>query len=483
VNDQVDNPNGPGPDEPMPPDERQALEEHGIEVEFDDMPVEDLPRRAASITLREEGEERETVSLDPAHQSLNQALRVSFTLLKFVMIILAVLFITSGFRTVEEDSRGLKLLFGAVQGDGAVDPGATWTYPQPLGELVVVEVSPQDLTVDAFVPDRRESEMGQPLSQLRRTRGVGLDPANDGYLLTSDGNIVHAIWSVQYRVDDVVAFEKNVARDNREDIVRVAIERGIVHSIGRTTIDDPEEEVYDPLVGSRDAIAAAVRREAQGMLDHWDVGVQIMSVTLDEAIPPPPIRDVFNQVGDAVNETETLRNQARSDATELLKGVAGGADERLVELIARYGEHLELDEQEQADIVYERIVGILAGSPLPQDDGVVVSGEVTRILEAAKEYQTVVRQQAESDYRRFVSFRDQFDKAPEVLISRLWLDAYMAVMRSELTQTIYIPEGTEELEVLVGLDRDVVRALEAKKREQEAEEAERAYAEERGLSR
>ena len=77
--------------------------------------------------------------LDAAGRSLSDALRISFTILKVIMIILVVAFLASGFRTVGPDEKALVLRFGKIQGIGdeaILGPGAHWVFPYPIDELV-----------------------------------------------------------------------------------------------------------------------------------------------------------------------------------------------------------------------------------------------------------------------------------------------------------------------------------------------------------
>src|SRR5436190_19042654 len=70
------------------------------------------PRRAGSMTLREGVQGPGTSPLDPANQSLADALRVMMRLLQVTMLILAILYLGSGMHRVNEGERGIQLLFG-----------------------------------------------------------------------------------------------------------------------------------------------------------------------------------------------------------------------------------------------------------------------------------------------------------------------------------------------------------------------------------
>ena len=73
-------------------------------------PMEAQPQRPVPVAAEAEP------SLDPAQQSLSDALRLSFAVLKVVMIVLAVFFLASGFFTVNQKQAALVLRFGVPLG-------------------------------------------------------------------------------------------------------------------------------------------------------------------------------------------------------------------------------------------------------------------------------------------------------------------------------------------------------------------------------
>ena len=99
--------------------------------EHDDLsmppPEEEAPRRAASARLEVRGGPgREAMlreALDPANQSLRDALRLSFRVLQLVMVVLVVVFLFSGLKTIEPGQIGLRLQLGQLE-EEALEPGA-----------------------------------------------------------------------------------------------------------------------------------------------------------------------------------------------------------------------------------------------------------------------------------------------------------------------------------------------------------------------
>ena len=63
--------------------------------------------------------------VDAGSQALSEALRSSFAIIRFVMIVLVVVFFASGFFTVGPDQRAIILRFGKPLGEGR--EGLAWT--------------------------------------------------------------------------------------------------------------------------------------------------------------------------------------------------------------------------------------------------------------------------------------------------------------------------------------------------------------------
>ena len=101
----------------------------------------EAPRRAASARFEVAGRDDLRGSmdmrdaLDPATQSLGDALKLSYRILQAGIVALCVVFVFSGFQSVPEGSTGIKTLFGAIaggdeSGDAQVQPGLQpfWPY-------------------------------------------------------------------------------------------------------------------------------------------------------------------------------------------------------------------------------------------------------------------------------------------------------------------------------------------------------------------
>ena len=135
------------PDHPEPPAARDGADLGEVPVEEE--PVESPPpRRAASARFEVETEVGSRAALreamDPANQSLAEALRLSYRVLQVVIVILVGLFLVSGCQNVGPGQSGVMTFFGKIQtvgGSQALEPGRHWSrWPFPAGDFKVFEV-------------------------------------------------------------------------------------------------------------------------------------------------------------------------------------------------------------------------------------------------------------------------------------------------------------------------------------------------------
>ena len=75
--------------------------------------------------------------LDAANQSLADALRSSFSILKGIMILLIVLYLFSNVRRVDSHEQALMLRLGSLQ-PRTLGPGLAWGLPYPIDEIITL---------------------------------------------------------------------------------------------------------------------------------------------------------------------------------------------------------------------------------------------------------------------------------------------------------------------------------------------------------
>src|SRR6185503_18283642 len=119
-------------------------------VESEPLQEEEAPRRAASAQFVVEGgvgsEALLRDAMDPANQSLAEALRLSFRVLQAVIVVLIVLFLASGFKTVDDGYSGVRTLWGRIV--QSLSPGPKFSvYPYPAGEFITFKAENREVNL------------------------------------------------------------------------------------------------------------------------------------------------------------------------------------------------------------------------------------------------------------------------------------------------------------------------------------------------
>jgi membrane protease subunit HflK len=273
---------------------------------------------------------------DAGSRALAEALRSSFVIVKVIMVLLAVLFLGSGLTTVGPQEKAVILRFGKPVGEGEdalLGPGFHWAWPPPIDEVVKIPIS-QVQTVQSTIgwyatTAAREATGAEP------PPGTSLNPATDGYLLTADGNIIHARGTLRYRISEPgLRYEFDFV--NASNLVQNAFNGALIYAAANYTVDD---------VLTRDAAGfrEKVRRRLEQLIARDQLGVTVDLVEV-QTIPPRQLKEAFAAaLGAEVDRAKTL-NDAKSYANQTLSRaeaekaarISAGETERtrLVEFVA-----------------------------------------------------------------------------------------------------------------------------------------------------
>ncbi len=435
--------------------------------------VHDDEPRAASVRLRaEEGSQSvsERQRMDTANQSLADALRITYGLLKAAMVVLVVLFVVSGVQSINEGERGIAVRFGKPVRQN-LEPGFAWSFPYPIGEIVRVESGTVELPVAAaFMPNlpgdnSLETIMGANIERFNSSSS--LKPGSDGSNITADLNIAHTQWTINYRRADHAEFVSNIYPENERRIIHSAVRQAVVHVMAETTIDDL-------LKNSSESISNQVREQAQRTLNGIGSGIEIDRVVLTRKNAALSLRSKFSSVQTAAQNAGKQREDALLLRDQLLNEVAGRASTLLVEQINEYERLIELGEADEAEAQLARIDAILEGRPVEIDGETIVSlvsGEVSELL---KDAQTQASNRVNNAIAQLENFRSklaQYEANPKLMIARDWSSAMGEFLDKDSVSTILLPEGVDA-EVFINNDPDIARELDRIRKRREAEEAE-----------
>lgn len=428
--------------------------------------------RGPSVRLRDPaGAGTQGPRMDPANQSLADALRFTYGLLRVVMIVLVALFFVSGVKTINEGERGIRVMFGRPVSDN-LEPGLHLNAPYPVGEMVRVESGTVEVKLGrAFMPyssRARTDTEAMTLPAENFSSDSKLKPGRAGSNITADLNIAHTQWTINYRRVDHEEWAENVAPGYEESMVRAAIQRGVVHALAGVTIDNL-------LKDSGDSVAATVKKKAQDSLDRMKTGIVIDRVALSRKIPPVRLLDRFSSVQAAAQNASKQREDALLIHDQMMNRAAGPAAPLLIKLINEYERLIELNEAEEAEALLADIDALLEGRPVEIDGQIqaagLVSGEVARVINDARGQVSTMISQSIADRDYFLAKQAQLESNPRLMISRDWSDAMTQFMAKDFVQAMILPEGVDLAELLISEDPEIRRELDRERKRAEAEEA------------
>lgn len=362
-------------------------------------------------------------ALDPAQESLGDALRVSFAVLKVVMLILLVWYLFSGVFKVEQQEVKVKLRFGNIVGDTPAEQVRTagrlyFGWPYPIEQVIRIDTTPRFLNVDqAFYFEIPPGSTPDQIAAADRP----LNPERDGYVVTADASIVHLKLIVQYNVgresgesvspERVIQWLHNVGNAEKErELMRLAVERG--------TIGYAATHAADSMIdGWSEAERNELRDLIQKSLDEARSGLVTMQVTVSEPMVPPSVRMAFNEVVNAESEKRQAIEGARSERARILGGVAGAAHEALWGMIEGYQKAREQGRAEESETRWRELSVVLTTLTLP--DGTSIGGEVASRISAARTYRTQIIQSWQAEITRFNELVSSYEKFPNVTIAQL----------------------------------------------------------------
>lgn len=267
-------------------------------------------------------------------------------------LVIVLLWLASGFHIVHEGERGVVLRFGEL---ARVEPsGLHWRMPYPIDELFIVNVE-----------GVRTIEIGY------RNRPSQKVP-EEALMLTEEENIVDVQFAIQYALADAADYLFSMI--DPDETVRHAAESAIREVAGR---HDMDFVLYE----GRTALASEVKSVLQTLLDRYQSGIRIASVTMQNAQPPEEVQPAFDDAVKAsqdrerqINEAEAYRNdvvpKARGMASRVVEEAEGyrekivseaeGDTARFRHLLAAYDKNQQLMRQR---LYLETMEEILAKNP------------------------------------------------------------------------------------------------------------------------
>ena len=270
-----------------------------------------------------------------------------------IILIIILIWLATGFYIVDQGSRGVVLRFG--KNTEITQPGPRWHIPYPV-ETVEVVNQEQVRTIEVGY---RSSSSGVASQELR-----------ESLMLTGDENIIDLQFAVQYNLKSVQDFL--FYNRSAENSVRGAAETAIREIVGKSEMDFV-------LYEGREEIAFKTKTLMQDILDRYQTGINVTSVTMQNAQPPEQVQAAFDDAVKAKQDQERQKNEGQAYANDVVPKARGSA---------------------------------------------------SRLIEEANGYKVSIENEATGNASRFEQIMVEYNRAPEVTKKRLFLEAQEEILSS-----------------------------------------------------
>jgi len=218
-----------------------------------------------------------------------------------LIALVLVVWLGSGFYTVDEKQRGVVFTFGKYS--ALTSPGLRWRMPFPIQSHEIVNLS-----------SVRTVEVG-----YRNT--VKTKVLKESIMLTDDENIIDIQFAVQYTLKDPLDYLFNNKRP--DDTVLQVAETAFREVVGRSKMDFV-------LYEGREQVATDAQKLMQDVLDRYKTGIAISRVTMQNAQPPEQVQAAFDDAVKAKQDLERQKNEGQAYFNDVVPKARGAAS-RLTE--------------------------------------------------------------------------------------------------------------------------------------------------------
>jgi membrane protease subunit HflK len=212
----------------------------------------------------------------------------------------------SSFYTVQPEEQAVVKRFGRVF--AIADPGLHLRLPFWIDRVQLVATE-RVLKEEFGFRTESTSATGSSVFASGQLPGESL-------MLTGDLNIIQVEWVVQYRIGDPVKYLYSMREPLRtlRDLAESVMRRVVGNRIGS-----------DVLTVGRVEIANTAREEIQSAMDQYDNGIEVITVELQDVVPPERVQPAFNEVNEARQELERMINEATRQANAAIPRAEGTA--------------------------------------------------------------------------------------------------------------------------------------------------------------
>jgi membrane protease subunit HflK len=286
------------------------------------------------------------MSTPETNSPLLRALRSSISLLRWLLVVLLLVYLFSNVRIIGPNESGLVMRFGRLT-ERVHQPGLLLALPSPIDEVFVLptktvaEIELDEWTAGIAGPEPVDEGADEPMimfdalesGEAMAADTLTLHPARDGYGLTGDVNLIHARFSVRYSITDPRSYVLN-ARDPEEVLRPILLQAAGIAA--------RKMEVDDILTSGRDRFRLDCEQLAQQQIDQLGLGITLRAWETREIVPASQVLDAFEEVTSARVEAQTMLEradtyrestmpQARADAYRTVQEATAEASSMLAE--------------------------------------------------------------------------------------------------------------------------------------------------------
>ncbi len=397
---------------------------------------------------------------DPGSDYLSGALKISFSLLKVIMIVLVVLFLFSGIRTVGPGEKAIVLWFGKIRGvgeDRLLGPGLKLLLPYPIHEIVRIPVEKKvNLAINSFwYYQKPGDEMGEAANE-KSYAPPALNPITDGYCLVrgekqensnsssegSDYNILHCKWVLTYQITDAERFYKHCfvndahlqAGQNYADVIEQNInpllENLFTGSVVTTMVNYTIEEAMFEKVSS---VSERVKERLQNKLNELETGIKVVSIQIRDITWPRQVSEAFQASLTATQNKQKVISEAKLVYEKILNEAAGPIASELLGSLRDNSFN-----KQQRDQLWGQ-----------------AAGKSQEKIAEAKGYKTKVVEDAKANAEYLQKILPEYRKHPKLVVQRVYQDAIEQILGDAEEKTVIQPgqhgKGTD-VRVLINRD-------------------------------
>ena len=192
----------------------------------------------------------------------------------------------------------------------------------------------------------------------------------ESIMLTDDENIIDIQFAVQYTLKDPLAYLFNNKKP--DETVLQAAETAFREVVGSSKMDFV-------LYEGREQVAIAAQKQIQDILDRYKTGIAVSRVTMQNAQPPEQVQAAFDDAVKAKQDLERQKNEGQAYFNDVVPKARGAA---------------------------------------------------SRLTEEAQGYRQRVLANAEGEASRFRQVLAEYNKAPQVMRDRMYIETVQQIMAS-----------------------------------------------------